>query len=58
MVMHATYYNTLVGKVVLYHVKVTLDFWEEASYYDEDAKHDIIVGFLANEVYWKASKKV
>jgi hypothetical protein len=40
------------------HVKVTLDFWEEASYYDEDAKHDIIVGFLANEVYWKASKKV
>jgi hypothetical protein len=33
MVMHATYYNTLVGKVVLYHVEVTLDFWEEASYY-------------------------
>jgi hypothetical protein len=33
MVMHATYYNTLVGKVVLYPINVTLDYWEETSYY-------------------------
>jgi hypothetical protein len=33
MVMHATYYNTLVGKMVLYPIEVILDFWEETSYY-------------------------
>lgn len=31
MAMHATYYNTLVGKVVLYPIEVT--YWEKTSYY-------------------------
>ncbi len=33
VVMHATSYDVLVGGVVLYPLKVTIDFWEETVYY-------------------------
>jgi hypothetical protein len=33
MVLHATSYDVLVGGVVLYPLRVTIDFWEETTYY-------------------------
>jgi hypothetical protein len=33
MVTHATSYDMLVGGVVLYPLRVTIDFWEETAYY-------------------------
>jgi hypothetical protein len=32
MVMHATFYDVLVKGVVLYPLRVTIDFWEEIAY--------------------------
>ncbi len=33
MVTHATSYDVLVGGVVLYPIGVTIEFWDETSYY-------------------------
>jgi hypothetical protein len=33
MVKHATFYNVLLGGMILYFIKVTLDLWEEITYY-------------------------
>jgi len=33
MVTHVTSYDVLVGGVVLYPLRVTIDFWEEIAYY-------------------------
>jgi len=33
VVMHVTSYDVLVGGAILYPLGVTLDFWEETTYY-------------------------
>jgi hypothetical protein len=43
MVMHATSYDVLVGGVMLYSLGVTIDFWEETTYYFQAGKQELAI---------------
>ncbi len=56
MVIHVTSYDVLVGGVVLYPIGVTIDFWEETTYYHPSwqtgvsHKASLLVTFIGGQV--------
>jgi hypothetical protein len=56
MVLHVMFNDILVRGVVLYPLGVTIDFWEEISYYCLDG--NLSQGFIVDEVYWGPNWKI